>query len=311
MPANNLPSFMKWLPVSTTATINRCEFMCRGPMDGFITGRHRSAKKGASVEFADYRQYLPGDEIKMIDWKVYGRKDRYYIKQSMAETNVRVMICLDCSGSMDYRGDLAAEFEGRRLSKFEYAKYLAAGLASMFIGQQDGVGLTTFDTQVREFLPAKSSKSQLFNLLRFIDAAQVGGETELAPIFDEVAERIPHRGVVVVISDLLADTTGLLKAFRHIHYRHHELIVLHVMAEEELRFPFESFVHFQDLEGPTELELDPKSIRADYLDRVNAFVKMLTDGCSGMQADYVPLSTKTPFVKGLTEYLSRRATGVG
>jgi len=311
MPASALPSFMKWLPVSTTATINRCEFMCRGPMDGFITGRHRSAKKGASVEFADYRQYLPGDEIKMIDWKVYGRKDRYYIKQSMAETNVRVMVCLDCSGSMDYRGDLAAEFEGRRLSKFEYAKYLAAGLASMFIGQQDGVGLTTFDTQVREFLPAKSSKSQLFNLLRFIDAAQVGGETELAPIFDEVAERIPHRGVVVVISDLLADTTGLLKAFQHIHYRHHELIVLHVMAEEELRFPFESFVHFQDLEGPTELELDPKSIRADYLDRVNAFVKMLTDGCSGMQADYVPLSTKTPFVKGLTEYLSRRATGVG
>ena len=311
MPAGALPSFMKWLPVSTTATINRCEFMCRGPMDGFITGRHRSAKKGASVEFADYRQYLPGDEIKMIDWKVYGRKDRYYIKQSMAETNVRVMICLDCSGSMDYRGDLAAPFEGRPLSKFEYAKYLAAGLASMFIGQQDGVGLTTFDTKVREFLPAKASKGQLFNLLRFIDAAEVGGETELSPIFDEVAERIPPRGVVVVISDLLGDTSQLMKAFQHVHYRRHELIVLHVMAEEELRFPFKEFVHFQDLEGPTELELDPKSIRADYLDRVNAFVKMLTDGCSGMRADYVPLSTKTPFDKGLTEYLARRATGIG
>ena len=311
MTANNLPPFMRWLPVSTTGTINRCEFTCRSPMDGFITGRHRSAKKGASVEFADYRQYLPGDEIKMIDWKVYGRKDRYYIKQSMAETNVRVMFCLDCSGSMDYRGDKAAEFEGRRLSKFEYAKYLVAGLASMFVGQQDGVGLATFDTRVREFLPAKSGKGQLFNMLRFIDEAETGGETELAPVFDEVAERLPRRGVVVVASDLLGDVKSLLKAFQHVSYRKHELVVLHVMAEEELRFPFESFVRFKDLESPAELELDPKSVRADYLDRVGAFVKTLADGCGGMRADYVPLSTSTPFVKGVTEYLSRRATGLG
>lgn len=305
-----LPSYMKWLPVKSTATISRCEFACRGRMDGFITGRHRSAKKGASVEFADYRQYLPGDEIKSIDWKVYARKDRYYIKQSMAETNVRAMICLDCSGSMEYTGDVAAPVGGAPVSKFDYARYLAAGLASMFIGQQDGVGLATFDTRVREYLPAKSSKGQLFSILQTLDRLQTGGETELAPIFDEIAERLPRRGVVFVISDLFGDTSSLLKAFQHIHYRAHELVVLHVMAEEELRFPFDSFVHFENLEGIDELELDPKAVRADYLDGVEEFRKLISKGCSGIRADYVPLSTKTPFDKGLTEYLSRRATGV-
>ena len=302
---------MRWLPPKTTATICRCEFACRGRMNGFINGRHRSSKKGASVEFADYRQYLPGDEIKSIDWKVYGRKDRYYIKQTMAETNVRVMLCLDCSGSMAYCGDASIEFEGRRLSKLEYAKYVTAGLASLFNGQQDAVGLTLFDTKVREFLPAKSGKGQLFNILRFLEAAQPRGETELSPIFDEVAERVAQRSVIIIISDLFGDTKNLLKSFQHINYRHDELVVLHIMAEEELHFPFESFVHFKDLEGPDELELNPESFRADYLTRVQEFVKMLTDGCGSMRADYVPLTTAKPFEKGLTEYLARRMTGVG
>ena len=311
MAASSLPTFLRWLPPRTTATINRCEFVCHGRMDGFIAGRHRSAKKGASVEFTDYRQYLPGDDIKHIDWKVYGRKDRYYIKQTMAETNVRFMICLDCSGSMAYRGESAVEFEGRRLSKMEYAKYLAAGLASLFLSQQDAVGLALFDTHVREFLPAKSGKGQLFNVLRFIEDARTGGETELAPIFDEIAERLPKRSVVIIISDLFGDTRNLLKSFQHINYRHHEMVVLHTMAEEELHFPFESFVHFKDLESPLELELSPESVRADYLSRVQAFIKMLTDGCGSMRADYVPLSTAKPFEKSLTEYLARRATGIG
>ena len=165
----NQPSYMRWLPSKTTATIARCELIARGLVEGFISGRHRSPKKGFSVEFAEHRQYVPGDDLKNLDWKVLGRKDRLYIKQYMEETNLRATILLDCSGSMAYCGDEAVEFEGRRLSKFEYAQYLAAGLTYMLVGQQDGVGMVMFDDKVREYLPAKARASQVRNILEYID----------------------------------------------------------------------------------------------------------------------------------------------
>ena len=305
------PSYMKWLPSKTTATISRCEFMARGMVDGFISGRHRSPKKGFSVEFSEHRQYVPGDDIRNIDWRVLARKDRYYIKQYMEETNLRAKVLLDCSGSMAYTGSEAAEFDGHKLSKFEYGKYLAAAITYLLVGQQDGVGLVTFDNKIREFLPAKARASQVRNILEYIDNSRAGGETAISGIFDEVAERIPHRGVIFIISDLFDDVTPLIKALHHFHYRKHEIVVLHIMAEEELHFPFNSFVHFQDLESPLELLLDPKSLRASYLDRVNEFLKILKDGCGQMMADYVPISTKVPFEKSLADYLARRRTGIG
>lgn len=308
---NGGPSYMQWLPGKTTATIARCDFFARGMVDGFISGRHRSPKKGFSVEFAEHRQYVPGDDIRNIDWRVLGRKDRYYIKQYVEETNLRATILLDCSGSMAYRGDMAAEFDGRKLSKLEYGKYLAAALTYLLVGQQDGVGLITFDSKIREFLPPKARASQIRNILEYIDHSEAGGETQLSPIFNEVAERIPHRGVVIIISDLFDEIAPLIKALHHFKYRRHEVVVLHVMAEEELHFPFNSFVHFKDLESPVELQLDPKALRASYLERVNEFINALKGGCGQMQADYVPLNTKEPFDKALTDYLSRRRTGIG
>ena len=279
-------------------------------MDGFLVGRHRSAKKGASVEFADYRQYLPGDDIRSIDWKVYARKDRYYIRQTMAETNVRAMLCLDCSGSMAYRGELAARgASGKPLSKFDYARHLLAGFASVLGGQQDGFGFASFDDRVREYLPAKAGKGQLFRLLRALDESNCGGVTDAAAALDEIAERLPPRGMVVVASDFLGDLGPILKALQHVRWRRHELVVLHVLAEEELRFPFTSFTRFRDLEGAGDTELDPKAVRADYLDKVSAFVKALQDGCSGMRADYVPFSTAALWDKSLSGWFFRRATG--
>ncbi len=305
------PRYLKWLPGKTTATITRCEFLARGMVDGFIAGRHRSPRKGFSVEFAEHRQYVPGDDIRNIDWRVLGRKDRYYVKQYVEETNLRATVLLDCSGSMGYRGDQAAMFEGRRLSKMEYAKYLASALAYLLIGQQDGVGLVTFDTRVRDFLPAKARPSQIRHMLAFIDGAEPGGETRLAPIFDEIAERIPPRGVVIIISDLFDDLAPLMKALHHFKFRRHEVVVLHVMAEEELRFPFDSFMHFKDLESTVDLQLDPKSLRASYLEQVNTFIQTVKNGCGQMEADYVPMSTIEPFDKALSDYLSRRRTGIG
>ncbi len=304
------PAYMKWLPPSTTATISRCEFFGRTMKSGFISGRHRSPKKGNSVEFAEHRQYQPGDDLRTLDWKVLGRKDRLYIRQYEEETNLRTTILLDCSGSMAYAGDAAAERDGRPLSKFDYARHLAAGLAYMLAGQQDAVGLVTFDTKIREYLPAKSSASQTRRILEALDKAETGGETDPAPVFDDIAERIPPRGLVVIVSDLFSgDPDALLKALHHFNYRRHEIVVLHVLAEEEISFPFDGHVHFDNLEGADELMLDAKSIRAGYLEQVNEFLRRIATGVRKMNADYVPMNTRTPFDSALVDYLSRRRSG--
>ena len=304
------PGYMKWLPPKTTATIARCELFGRTMKSGFISGRHRSPKKGNSVEFAEHRQYMPGDDLRTLDWKVLGRKDKLYIRQYEEETNLRTTILLDCSGSMAYAGDRAAELDGHPLSKFDYARYLAAGLTYMLTGQQDAVGLVTFDTKMRQYLPAKSSASQTRRILETLDEAKPGNETDPAPVIDEIAERIPPRGLVVVISDLFTpDVDALLKALHHFHYRKHEIIVLHTMAEEELHFDFDGHVHFDNLEGPEELLLDAKAVRAGYLEQVNAFLKKVGDGVRRMGADYVPMNTKVAFDRNLVDYLARRRSG--
>lgn len=307
---SSVPGYMKWLPPKATATISRCEFFGRVKKSGFITGRHRGAKKGNSVEFAEHRQYMPGDDLRSLDWKVLGRKDRLYIRQYEEETNLRTTILLDCSGSMAYDGEAAAELDGRRLSKFDYARYLTAGLTYMLAGQQDAVGLVTFDTKIREYLPARSSASQTRRILELIDKAKAGDETDPAPVINDIAERIPSRGLVVVISDLFtSDQDALIKALHHFSYRNHEIVVMHVLAEEELTFNFDGHVHFDNLEGPEDMMLDAKSIRAGYLEQVNAFLRKVGDGVRKMGADYVPMNTKIPFDKALVEYLARRRSG--
>lgn len=307
---SSAPSYMRWLPPQATATIARCELFSRGMMSGFIAGRHRSPKKGNSVEFAEHRQYVPGDDLRTLDWKVLGRKNRYYVRQYEEETNLRATILVDCSGSMAYRGDRAAEVDGRPLSKFDYARHLAASLAYLLCGQQDAVGLVTFDTKLRSYLPAKSASSQVRQILERLDAAQPGGETDPAPVFDEIAERIPARGLVIVVSDLLTpDADALLKSLYHFRYRHDEIIVLHTLSEEEVRFSFDGHVCFENLEGADELTLDAKSIRAGYLEQVNAFLRKVGDGVRKMGADYVPMNTSVPYEKALVDYLSRRRAG--
>ena len=306
------PDYMKWLPPSSTATISRCELFGRTMKSGFISGRHRSPKKGFSVEFAEHRQYVAGDDLRNLDWKVLGRKDRLYIRQYEEETNLRATILLDASGSMDFDGNIAAPAKngGMPLPKFDYARYVAAGLSYMLCGQQDAVGLVTFDTKIRDYLPARSAASQVRRILEFIDKTKPGGETDPAPIFDEIAERIPSRGLVIIISDLFSENQdALLKALHHFNYRKHEIICLHVMADEELHFGFDGHVHFENLEGPDEMMLDAKSIRASYLEQVNQFLKKIGDGVRKMNADYVPMNTKIPFDKALVEYLSRRRSG--
>ena len=298
---------MKLLDADALARIGRLELLARGVVEGFVSGRHKSPYKGFSSEFAEHREYVAGDNIRDLDWRVYARSDRYYIKQYIEETNLRSLILLDASGSMRFRGELAARHDGRALSKFEYARYLAATLAYLMIHQQDAVGLVTFDTKIRRYIPARSRPNHLRVLLAELHQTAPGEETNLAPILHDIAERAHRRGLVVIISDLFDDPEELLRALYHFRYRNHEVLLLHVMAEEELCFPFDQCSEFRDLElADRRIQIDPRAIRAEYLDQVRRHIGRIEMGCGQMSIDYVPLSTRHPFDVALAHYLAQR-----
>ena len=307
----NQPEYMDLLDADALAKIHRLELVARGVVEGFVSGRHKRPYKGFSVEFAEHRQYTPGDSIRDLDWRVYGKSDRYYVKQYIEETNLRATILLDASGSMRYVGRRAAKHDGAALSKFAYGRFLAASLAHLMVHQQDAVGLATFDTQTRRYIPARSRVSHLRIICRELAATRPGGETALAPIFHDVAERVHRRGLIVIISDLFDEAEEILTALHHFRYRKHEVLLLHVMADEELTFPFDKWGVFRDLESAGRLvRLDPRSVRADYLDRVRRFVRRIEAGCGQMNIDYVPLSTRVSFDVALAHYLARRRSRV-
>jgi uncharacterized protein (DUF58 family) len=289
------------------AKISRIELLARQPVAGFISGRHRSPYHGYSVEFAEHREYAPGDDLRDLDWQVYARSDRYYIKQYIEETNLRATILLDASGSMAYRGDNAARHQGRPLSKFEYARFLAASLVRLLLSQQDAVGLVTFDTAIRRYLPSRARTNHLNVLLEEMFAAGPGGETALATVFHEIAERVHRRSLLIIISDLFDRPEDILKALHHFRFRKHEVILMHVMADEELTFPFKNWSQFRDLEQDgQQLDIDPESLRSAYLAEVRAFLDTLEKGCGEMRIDYVPFSTKQDFGLALAGYLAHR-----
>jgi uncharacterized protein (DUF58 family) len=298
---------MELLPEESTARLARLEFLSRGRREGSISGRHSSPKKGSSVEFAEHRHYTPGDDPRNLDWRVYGKADRYYVKQYVEETNLRATIVVDASGSMAYRGGCASQVNGAQVSKFDQARYLAAALSHILIRQQDAAGLVTFDTQIRAYHRAAARQSQIHQILGELHTTEPGGETDLAPILHEVAERIPPRGLVILLSDLFDEPGEILEALHHFRYRGHELIIFHTMADEELTFPFKKFSHFHDLERDgRRLRIDPESIRATYLDKVRAFIKQIESACGKLQADYIPVNTKVPYEQLLSNYLARR-----
>lgn len=301
------PSYMRFLPAETLARLGRLDILAKGLVEGNVSGRHKSPYKGISVEFAEHRPYTRGDDLRNLDWRIYGKVDRYYVKQYVEETNLRATILLDASGSMAYAGKKAAMIDGKPASKFVYAQHMAAMLAYLLVNQQDAIGLVTFDTRIRAHLPARNRSSQLRLFLEAIEGSQPGGETGLGGVLHEIAERIPRRGIVVVLSDLFDDTNALLKALHHFHYRKHEAVVLHVMAEEELTFPFEQWTEFRCLERAGQnVQLDPMSIRAEYLERVRRFIQDVERACGQMRIAYVPLNTQIPYADALADYLARR-----
>ncbi|MBS3733666.1 MAG: DUF58 domain-containing protein [Phycisphaerae bacterium] len=302
-----MPAYMRLLDPAALAKVHRLELIARGVVEGFVTGRHPSPYKGTSIEFAEHRPYAAGDDVRDLDWRVYGKSDRYYIKQYLEETNLRATILVDASGSMRYRGDAAATYEGQALSKFEYARYLAASLTHLLIHQQDAVGLATFDTQMRGYIPARSRTSHLRAILHRLADTEPGAETALAPIFHDIAERAHRRGLVIILSDLFDDAGAILNALHHFRYRKHEVLVMHIMAEEELTFPFSRFADFRDLEvRGQDIQLDPRAVRAEYLRQLRTHIDRLEMGCGQMRVDYAQLSTRQSFDEALAGYLASR-----
>ncbi|MEJ6644089.1 MAG: DUF58 domain-containing protein [Akkermansiaceae bacterium] len=292
---------MRLLAPEVIGSLKRLEWLARLRKQGTLSGRHTSPDKGVSVEFAEHREYTIGDDLRNLDWRVMAKSDRNVVKQFIEETNLRATMVLDVSGSMKFRGE-QSEF-----SKFEYGQYLAAALAYLYIKQGDAAGLVTFDDSLRTSMRAESRPSQVRKICEELHKTESGLETGVGKVLHEVAERIPRRGLVILISDLFDEPEQVIEALHHFDYRQHELVIFHVLAEEELSFPFQSFQRFRDLEGVEEmLRIDPQAVRAAYLEKLKAFISAIEGVCGSLRADYVPVSTKTPVSEALVRYLGRR-----
>jgi len=274
--------------------------VARTLVEGFLTGVHKSPYKGFSVEFAEHRQYYPGDEIRHIDWRAYGKTDRYYIKEYEEETNLKAHLLVDASGSMGYRG--------KHASKFQYAQYVAASLAYLMLHQRDAVGLALHDTRLRQMIPAKTSPKHLLRIIRALEHTKPGGETELAPIWHDLAgHQFRRRGMIVILSDCFDDVDRLLRALRHFRHKRHEVLLFHLLAPEEIEFPFGRLTQFRDVEVKGNKQLvDPYRLRKEYLKNFQAFCEKLKAKCGQMKIDYNLLRTDEPVERALGIYLTRR-----
>lgn len=284
---------------SVLAKYGRLSLLARNVVEGFLSGIHKSPYKGFSVEFAEHRQYYPGDEIRHIDWRAYGKTDRYYIKEHEEETNLQAHLLVDASGSMAYRG--------RTISKFHYAQYLAASLAYLMLHQRDAVGLVVHDHQLRTMLPPRSSSKQLMQILRTLEKTSPGGETHLAPLWDRLAGQIRKRGMLLIFSDCFDQVNHLIHALRHLRHRRHEILLFHILAPEEIEFPFTNRTQFRHLEIAEQFRLiDPGAARAEYLKNFETFCRTLRIQAANLQIDYHRMRTDEPVDRALGIYLTKR-----
>jgi len=292
-----------YLKPSVIQTVARLDLRAKFIVEGFLQGLHASPFHGFSVEFSEHRRYTQGDDPKDIDWLVYAKTDRYYIKKYQAETNIQGYLLMDLSESMGYtyRQDL---------TKLDYAICLAAALAYLMIHQQDPVGLITFDEQLRNSLPPKSKRSQLGNLLAMLAKSEPAGQTELAANLKRIGAMLRHRSLLMIFTDLLTDPEDVIASLRQLRFAGHDIILFHILDEAEVSFPFEGMVDLKDPESQENLILDADGMRADYVDAVEELRSRYKKECLSIGADYVPLDTSLPFDKALLEYLVlRRSRG--
>jgi uncharacterized protein (DUF58 family) len=287
-----------FLDPAVVARLGTLELKARTIVEGFLSGLHRSPFKGFSVEFAEYRQYMPGDDLSTIDWKVYARSDRHYVKKFEEETNLDCHVMIDASGSMGYGPDL---------TKFDYAACLAASLGYLMNRQRDAVGLTAFDDRIVAMLPAGSRSGHLRAYLLTLERLRLGTATDVSKPLHQLAETISRRGMVVLISDLLDEPANVIRGLKHLQYRGSEVIVFQILHPDEMTFPFERATRFEDLETNEEVMAVPAVVRRQYLKAVGDLIDRYKRELGACGIGYHLLETSQPIELALLEYLSTRA----
>ncbi len=291
---------LRFIDPAVLARLGTMELKARTVVEGFLAGLHRSPYKGFSVEFAEYRQYLPGDDLSTLDWKVYARSDRHYVKKYEEDTNVDCHLLVDTSASMAYRGAAA-------MSKIEYGSVLAASLAFLMHRQRDATGLITFDDRVTYRLPAAARAGHLHALLLALERIEPGRRSDVARPLHQLAEALVRRSLIVLVSDLLDDPEPVIKGLRHLKFRGNDVIVFQVMDPDELTFPFRGPARFRDLESADEVTADPSSIRMAYLRELAGLTLRYDRELRGAGIDFVQLDTSQPLDLALLAYLSTRS----
>ena len=288
----------RYLDPLTLAKVRGLELQARLVVEGYLSGMHKSPYHGFSVEFAQHREYVPGDDIKHIDWKVYGRTGRFFLKQYEEETNLICWILLDISESMKYGSG--------PVTKFDYACMASAALAYLVLHQNDSIGFVSFDNQVRKLLKPSSQASHLKEMIHVMNQGGGREKTSMAPLFHDLAERVNRRALIFLVSDMFDEVPDILMGLKHLRHKRHEVILWHVLDPAELSFPFQEATLFRGLEQYPELLTDPRSLRQSYLDQINAFIAELKRGCRDQNIDYVQMRTDTPLSVALSSYLAHR-----
>ncbi|MFH1288331.1 MAG: DUF58 domain-containing protein [bacterium] len=288
----------KYLDPQVVAKISNLELVARLVVEGFVAGLHKSPYHGFNVEFAEHRQYNPGDEIRYIDWRVWGKRDKYYVKQFEEETNLKCYILLDKSASMGYSSG--------KVSKLMYGVYLTSALSYLMLSQRDSVGLVTFDKDIRTYLPPRGQPAYLKEILNSISNIKPEEKTDLSFVLHRLANKVKRRALILVISDFMDDTNRVIAGLKHLRHKKHEVIVFHMMDIQEKEFNFNEPLEFVDLESNDVLKTDPAEIKASYRQKIEEFVKDFKYRCGEGFIDYSLLLTSTPFDTALSNYLAKR-----
>jgi uncharacterized protein (DUF58 family) len=293
-----MPDSRRFLHPEAIKRISRLDLRARHIVEGFLSGMHRSPYFGQSVEFLQHREYAVGDDLRHVDWKVWARQDRLYVKQFEEDTNLRCTMLVDVSNSMSYgRG---------ALNKYEYACTIAASLSYLVLRQQDAVGCQAFDEKVRTRVPIRSKRNHIFSIVDSLSVTEPQDKTEMYSILRSAAEGLPRRGMIVLVSDLLADAGATLKGLKLLRQRGHDVLVFHVMDDDELDFPFSGPTRFDGLETLDHLNCNPRALREGYLEALNAFLEEIRRGCARNVIDYALIRTSQSLDAALATYLSSR-----
>ena len=288
----------KYLNPRTLATLANMQLRARMVVEGFIVGLHKSPYHGFSVEFAEHRAYGPGDNLRYLDWRLYGKTDRFYVKQFEEETNLKAHIMLDMSKSMAYGSS--------EITKLQYGSYLSAALTYLLLRQQDAVGLTLFDTEIRTHIRPSSRPSMLNNILSHLEHVIPGEETAIGHSLHHLADRINRRGLVIIISDMLDDLDNILNGLKHFRHDRHEVLVFHVLDPREVDFSFDAQAKFKDMESGEIMATEPWHIQKDYQNAVEQFRTTLGARSREQHVDYIPLTTDQSLDVALLAYLNKR-----